>query len=292
MRTTAVLFSVLFIVSFSHPNCLADVVNPADHELHKRADFSYDNPSDWGSEFPTCIVVPGNYQSPINFDDSLVNNASYVSSASWPTALPTGTFKNTGHSIQVDVPADSNFKLRNQGIDFQMAQFHLHVPSEHTEFSQQYDLEAHFVQGVWFKISSKESLFFRSLLQKGVPQNESDSFLISNLDFTEVRSAVMNVPSWAYLGTLTTPPCTGNVRWTVSKIIISMSQSQFDLITSGNSNPLNLSEGNEKEQSSYHKYSGYHPYQFDLLFFQCGPKSLIGCLCFRLLLDNLIKMQL
>ncbi|KAJ3344966.1 hypothetical protein HDU91_007499 [Kappamyces sp. JEL0680] len=221
---------------FAHPNCLADVIAP---HIFKR-DFSYENAADWGKEFPTCRVVPGNYQSPLDFGTDLITKPPHK--LVWPDQMAATVFKSTGHTLQVDVPPSSGFYLDNANVRFTMAQFHLHAPSEHTEFGKAYDLEAHFVhvsadgqiavQGVWFKESKTESSFIASVLAKGLPPSINSTIALASIDFSMLTAGLKNASSWAYLGSLTTPPCTGNVRWTVSKTIQPISASQLQMLTS------------------------------------------------------------
>lgn len=235
---------IVATVSLAHPNCMADVIESTAH-LRKRSgvDFTYDDAADWGKKFTTCQVVPNNYQSPIDFRDGLITKPAHA--IRWADSLKTATFQNTGHTLQVDIPASDGaaFTLDNQGLVFHMAQFHFHAPGEHTQYTQAYDLEVHFVhksadgvlavEGVWFKESvQKESTFLKSLLTRGVPTHTNDSIPVTAIDFTEIKQAIAGNSSWAYLGSLTTPPCTSNVRWTVSKAILPISKAQLEILTS------------------------------------------------------------
>jgi carbonic anhydrase len=250
--TTAIVFASY---AFAHPNCMADVIESTQH-LRKRSgvEFTHDNAAEWDQEFATCAGVPGNYQSPIDLSHDITTSPAHK--IQWGNTLQSGTFKDTGHGLQVDIPAsDTSFKLENNGLIFNMAQFHFHSPSEHSQFSQSYDLEVHFVhksesgvlavQGIWFQLSDTlESKFLKSLLVNGVPLHKNDSMPVSAIDFTEPIQALGGNSSWAYLGSLTTPPCTGDVRWTISKAIVPISKAQLDLINSadhglpGNSRPV------------------------------------------------------
>ena len=53
--------------------------------------------------------------------------------------------ENTGHVIEVPIPADNGNTLRVGSSDFRLIQYHFHAPSEHTLDGQQFDLEAHLV---------------------------------------------------------------------------------------------------------------------------------------------------
>ena len=53
-------------------------------------------------------------------------------------------------------------------------------------------------------------------------EGQSNLDLIADLDFGEY---------WTYMGSLTTPPCTEGLRWTVLKQILPISEEQLKLIS-------------------------------------------------------------
>ena len=132
-----------------------------------------------------------------------------------------------GDDYSVYVPIDEgefhlNFADGTKSV-FSPLQFHFHAPSEHSVDGKLYDLEVHFVHlykeskdlgaviGIFFdkeEGGDYESEFLNNLWDGGdevVIQVES---FLRNVDFSEY---------WNYPGSLTTPPCTEGIKWTVIK---------------------------------------------------------------------------
>ena len=72
------------------------------------------------------------------------------------------------------------------------------------------------VLGVFFELGA-ENEFLTSVLN-----DESDLDLLGELDTSEY---------WSYMGSLTTPPCTEGLRWTVLKEVQTLDQAQLDALS-------------------------------------------------------------
>ena len=136
-----------------------------------------------------------------------------------------GLLRGDDYSVYVPIE-DGEFHLNfadGTKSVFSPLQFHFHAPSEHSVDGKLYDLEVHFVHlykesgdlgaviGIFFdkeEGGDYESEFLNNLWDGGdevVIQVES---FLRNVDFSEY---------WNYPGSLTTPPCTEGIKWTVNK---------------------------------------------------------------------------
>jgi|Transcript_18722 carbonic anhydrase len=120
---------------------------------------------------------------------------------------------------------------------FQPLQFHFHAPSEHTVNGKNYDLEVHFVHtvrgsdniagsvaqgeipgaviGVFFDVEEGgdyNNAFLDSLTAAIAAKADTAKVAVrtflAGVDMTEY---------WSYDGSLTTPPCSEGLKWTVVK---------------------------------------------------------------------------
>ena len=100
-------------------------------------------PDHWGTiGYPVCASGTG--QSPVNIDTRAVQRLNgpplTISYASSELAI-----ENTGHYVEVPIPADVTGTLRAGPGTYRLTQYHFHAPSEHQINGHLADLEAHFV---------------------------------------------------------------------------------------------------------------------------------------------------
>jgi carbonic anhydrase len=159
---------------------------------------------------------------------------------------------NIGHALQADFSKTKSF-LTHKGKKFQLAQFHLHTPSEHRLNGRHLDLEVHFVSksqegrllvsSVLFEVSDKSDDFFRDWRTLQLPMEEGKGV---RLQYVGLGGLVKSVNGWkehwTYQGSLTTPPCTEGVTWVISKRILKVSWRQLNAIKNAvgyNARPVN-----------------------------------------------------
>jgi carbonic anhydrase len=117
-------------------------------------------------------------------------------------------------------------------------QFHFHTPSEHTINGENLDLEMHVVHltpsgglgavlGIFFDVErgGDENNWFLSQMQ-GLASTDS---IYGRLNFKDFLMELDHDDFWSYDGSLTTPPCSEGVKWSVLKSVQPISRDQLAL---------------------------------------------------------------
>jgi carbonic anhydrase len=208
------------------------------HEIHWS--YSGDNgPENWidlDSTFNAC--GRGMEQSPINLEDAKANATSEanIQINYQPSSF---TIKNNGHTVQADANTDEN-SIVIDGKEYKLVQFHFHVPSEHQMEGKNLDMELHLVHknaddqlavlGVLMK-AGKENKILAELWSK-LPKEESEDNILLEEEINLSSLLPQDKTAFHYNGSLTTPPCSEGVKWTVFTEPITVSQEQIDLFAS------------------------------------------------------------
>jgi carbonic anhydrase len=182
--------------------------------------------------FPTC--GQGMRQSPVDIRTELV--AAYRGA---PLVLRYESselvVENTGHVVEVPIPADVQDTLQIGGDRYGLVQYHFHAPSEHAVNGRRAAVEAHFVHtnaqgatavvGVFYHRGSHPNpVLDRILLSAPETAGEeahageaSPAALLRHIKGVSAmpRGPVCVNSFYAYAGSLTTPGCTEDVRWSV-----------------------------------------------------------------------------
>ncbi|KAJ4326358.1 hypothetical protein N0V94_000033 [Neodidymelliopsis sp. IMI 364377] len=150
-------------------------------------------------------------------------------------------FENLGTTIEVVVNGTTSF----DGTDYQLAQFHMHTPSEHHINDEYYPLEVHMVhQGVedntqlavialMFEVSTEDSDPIISGLSSSFSAIErpgTTTTIRSGLDFSNVIDKIASSDILQYSGSLTTPPCAEGVTFLIVKDPLPVSVADFNAI--------------------------------------------------------------
>ena len=212
------------------------------HQPH----WGYDGetgPAHWGNlqaDFRSCDL--GTEQSPIDLKSSIRAQVGSVIPGFQDIPL---AIQNNGHTIQVNC-APGSYSMIN-GKRYDLLQFHFHHPSEHLLSGKRYDLELHFVHksaegnlavlGVFIQPGTTNTAL--APIWSAMPHEAGAVQQVG----TTVRPAALLPASrtyFRYQGSLTTPPCSEGVLWTVfaSPIEASTSQiQQFAQLFANNARP-------------------------------------------------------
>ncbi|CAI9760656.1 unnamed protein product [Fraxinus pennsylvanica] len=243
-KSTYILASILALLFLFGTNS----VNAQEVEDDREFDYikgSPKGPGKWGDLKPEWAECKnGRMQSPI---DLPLLKVRFTSQPERTTYKPfNATLKNKGY-ISVQWKGDAGSRFIN-GTEYRLQQVHWHTPSEHTINGIRYDMELHMVHespdvnvqnrtavvGFLYQIDPTDPCHpdpFLSML------NASISSVIGKKD-AEVHLGVINpndiqsgsLSYYRYMGSLTTPPCTEGVIWTVNTKVKTVSRSQIDLL--------------------------------------------------------------
>jgi carbonic anhydrase len=201
-------------------------------------------PPRWGGlrpEFAACST--GRRQSPIDLGPATRQDLVDIQ---FDYRGAAAAIVNNGHTIQVDL--DPGSSIGEDGVRYELAQFHFHVPSEHTVGGQAAPAEVHLVH----KSPEGGLAVVGVLIQEGATHPAMTplwGLLPSKVGPArrmpvEVQAADL-LPAtrrtFRYDGSLTTPPCTEGVRWLIMVDPIAMSGEQIQAlsrIVSPNARPV------------------------------------------------------
>jgi carbonic anhydrase len=195
-------------------------------------------------EFKMCSE--GKQQSPINIIASQDTNLKALN-LDYKTGAE--SIINNGHTIQINIKEGSVFKI--DGTDYKLKQFHFHVPSENNINGKAYPLEAHFVHAtdngkiavIAVMFADGEANPILAKAWKKLPSLKVDETTKCTLTTDEVQSLMpKNKDYYKFMGSLTTPPCSENVKWYVFKNAMTASKEQinafFTLFSFPNNRPV------------------------------------------------------
>ncbi|GJN03760.1 hypothetical protein PR202_ga21238 [Eleusine coracana subsp. coracana] len=234
----ALLAAALLLLATSVPTARAQ------YETENEKEFSYvrgakNGPERWGKinkNWTKCGT--GEMQSPIDLSDKrvkLVRSLGYLNHSYRPAEA---SIVNRGHDIMVKFGGDAGSLVIN-GTTYNLHQIHWHSPSEHTVNGRRYDMELHMVHetvpnktaviGILYKVGNPDE-FLRKLepFLKLIADRKDEAEPIGVVDPRDARGKANAY--YRYMGSLTTPPCTEGVIWTLVTEVRSVSKRQLQLL--------------------------------------------------------------
>jgi carbonic anhydrase len=249
---STIALASLFLLSA----CSTTGVHTEEASAHNTKHWGYSayvGPSHWSTlDTKFHICSEGNRQSPINIvptsDIELpALNLNYTTGSQ--------TIVNNGHTVQVNIKDGSVFDI--DGVAYKLKQFHFHTPSENNINGTSFPLEAHFVHAtddgklaviaVMFEEGAENPVVAR--LWNRLPKLEIEKPLACGLSSQEVNSLMpTDKEYYKFMGSLTTPPCSEEVKWHVYKTPLTISKEQVETFYKlyGHSNNRPIQETNTR----------------------------------------------
>ena len=220
----------------------------------QKAEWSYrgeDGPQNWGEldeAYALCAV--GQAQSPIDISADAVTEENIADlQISYEDSLL--DIVNNGHTVEVKYEPGSTITLDDTRYD--LLQFHFHTPSEHALGGDLAEAEIHLVHS---NPNAEGDLAVIGVLVQEDAENEALREVLANAPEEEGEETVLELVeaeallpegrlTYRYSGSLTTPPCSQGVAWSVMIEPVTMSAEQIETLSNliGESNrpvqPLN-----------------------------------------------------
>uniref|UniRef100_A0A0D9XEF7 Carbonic anhydrase n=1 Tax=Leersia perrieri TaxID=77586 RepID=A0A0D9XEF7_9ORYZ len=215
--------------------------------LHKSHEaFGYENdttgPANWATlQKEWAICGDGKRQSPIDINKVEPQKSKTPLMLTYKPGA--ATMQNRGHDFMLKWK-DGNGKLTIEGKEYTLQQVHWHEPSEHTINGTRFEAEMHMVHEDPSKARAVLSVLFST--KAGLPSKLLTEMgpYFKNLAGKENGEEQVKQPvdptTWLdktsgyyrYDGSLTTPPCTEGVIWTIMSKIADASKEQIDVFKS------------------------------------------------------------
>ncbi|EOA27729.1 hypothetical protein CARUB_v10023883mg [Capsella rubella] len=238
-------FIFLVLTSFvTTVSCLSATTDS--REVENEREFSYEQnkengPSKWGKIKPEWAMCgKGDLQSPIDLTNKRVTIVTHFQKLTKDYKPCNATLINRGHDMMLRFEGEGPGSFMVNGTDeYKLLQLHWHSPSEHTINGRRFALELHLVHEningslavvtVLYKIGRPDS-FLRSLEKKlSVITDQSEAK--KNVEMIDPKSIKIGSRKYyRYLGSLTTPPCTQNVIWTIVRKVRTVTRNQVRLL--------------------------------------------------------------
>jgi len=195
-----------------------------------------EGPDHWGDLSPANHVCGvGFQQSPIDINNSIRAEVEGIKISYRSTPLKV---VNNGHTIQVNCEPGSSITVDSQ--DFKLLQFHFHHPSEHTFRGKAYNMEAHFVHAAENGTLAVLGVFIAQGVENPVltpiwqnmPTTAGPEKLVDSVTVSPERLLPDDRAFYRYYGSLTTPPCSEKVIWSIYGEAIEASSGQVQQFAS------------------------------------------------------------
>ena len=241
MKTKVLFISLLLVLGSCKNEQRLDKESQKNSETeigeHGEKHWSYQGetgPEHW-AELEKDSDCGGMYQSPINIVNYSTNTSLTPIEVHYTKDTKIHDVTNNGHSIQYNFDPGDYIVLNDD--TYVLKQFHFHEPAEHTIDGVRYPLVLHLVH-----VGKEGKYAVLAVMAKEGESSEPFEFLEHYLPLKEGETKIVdrsfdmnyNLPQqrgyYAYMGSLTTPPCTEGVQWLIYKEPITVSLAQVEAL--------------------------------------------------------------
>jgi carbonic anhydrase len=183
-------------------------------------------PEFWGELSPAWVACgTGQQQSPVDFRAPFPQL--------WQTlaidySATEGAIFNNGHTIEIETEGSNTLTL--DGVAYELKQFHFHTASEHRVEGRGFDMEMHLVHAS----ASGSNAVIGVFLKRGTTSGALSPVFAALPDDLNVKHPLdesfnpeallpQSRRHLRYTGSLTTPPCTEDVKWLVMAETVTVS---------------------------------------------------------------------
>ncbi|KAL7170263.1 hypothetical protein ACSBR2_035185 [Camellia fascicularis] len=217
-------------------------------EVEDETDFDYykgsvKGPERWGEikeEWAACNH--GEMQSPIDMANRRVQIIRKSKELVKNYKTSNVTVKNRGHDIAIKWTLGEAGSIKINGTEYQLHQGHWHSPSEHSINGRRYAMELHMVHespqengetkiaviGVFYKIGRPDPFLTQLMRNISDMIDQKDERHFGMVDPRDIKTGGKRY--YRYMGSLTVPPCTEGVVWTINKKVRTVSREQVKLL--------------------------------------------------------------
>ncbi|KAL4308650.1 hypothetical protein GQ457_01G012400 [Hibiscus cannabinus] len=234
----SITFTILFISSLC---CFLPIAIVSSSEVEKETKFSYiegsgKGPKEWGRLDPHWkLCGTGKLQSPIDLVHGTPQVVPILGKLKRDYKPAPAVVRNRGHDIMVRWTGYAG-QININGTYYKLLQCHWHSPSEHTFNGTRYQLELHIVHqsgrgelavvAIVYKYGRPDFFLTRLFHHiKSVGDEEKDLGIVNPGDIKFGSRKYFR-----YVGSLTVPPCSENVVWTISNKVRTVSRKQLRLL--------------------------------------------------------------
>ncbi|MQM08977.1 hypothetical protein Taro_041834 [Colocasia esculenta] len=213
-------------------------------EVEDEREFSYEvgsenGPDRWGALHPEwALCNNGTMQSPIDLTNERVKVVPALGRLKRSYKPAHARLRNRGHDIMLEWTEDAG-SIHIGGTKYYLKQCHWHSPSEHTVNGRRFEMEVHLVH----QSSENKTAVLGIMYRRGRPDTFLSELMELIDDVAKTRDAERDVgvvnpwhiklgsrKYYRYLGSLTTPPCSEGVLWTITRKVRTVSMEQLRLL--------------------------------------------------------------